>query len=185
VAVLGFATVQLIPFPTRIQRRTLEPDGIAVFQTQDTGDGSGGNLLVTVRADTNAFFYVLKAFTARVNAVSTPGELVVNYNPEWLNDVTASSVFFNVEVALAFIAHGSTFRPDAIGVAAALRAGETLPLGKISALTSATQNLLLFNYETNVNAGVYSTVGMLYAYRKEALTVPGFLETLIQPGLLR
>jgi len=185
VAVLGFATVQIRPFPVRIQRRTLEPDGIAFATTQETGDGSGGNVLVTIRADNNEFFYVLQAWTVRVGAASSPGELVVVYNPEWIDDGSAFSISFNSEMRVGMVAHGANFRPTSAGVAEVLIAGRHLPLGKISPLVGATQNLMLFNFETNVNLGDYATAVYFYTYRKEALTVPGFLEALASPGLVR
>ncbi len=185
MAVLGFATVQLRPFPVRTQRRTLEPDGIAFATSREAGDGSGGNVLVTIRADNNEFFYVLRAWTARVTASSSPGQLIAVYNPEWIDDAAAFTISFNVEAQVSMVAHGGNFRPASAGVADVLLAGQHLPLGKISPLTAATQNLMLFNFETNVNAGAYDTVVYFFAYRKEALTVPGFLEALASPGLVR
>jgi len=185
MAVLAFQTVQLIPFPTKVQRATLEPDGIAIASVLATGDGSGGNVLVTIRADSNEFFFVLKAWSSRVGAVSTPNQLVVFFNPEWIRDINIGSSAFNVECLVNFEQHGSNFRVRAGDVADVLRAVATLPLGRVQALTAATQDLMAFNYETNVNLQAYDSQVVFYAYRKEALTVPGFLEALVRPALIR
>lgn len=185
MAILGFATVQHIPFPVQVQRRTLEPDGIAIASVDVTGDGSGGNVLITIRADTNEFFYILKVWSSRVGGVSTPNQLVVFFNPEWIRDINTGSSAFNIECLVNFEQHGSNFRLRAQDVAGVLRSVETLPLGQVQALSAATQDLMVFNYETNVNLQVYSSQVLFYVYRKEALTVPGFLNQLVQPALIR
>lgn len=185
MAVVDFVTVQHLPFPTRIQRRSLEPDGIAIFAVRTTGNGSGGNVLVTVRSDTAEFFYLLKSWNIRVASASTPGEFVFVFNPEWLEDVNSSPTAFNVEASMPVRAHGSNFRIGSAGSAEVLRIAELVPLGKVAPLVGATQDLVLFNYETNVNTSTYDSVGMFWVYRKEALTVPGFLESLRNPLVVR
>lgn len=185
MAVLGFGTVQRIPFPTRVQRQTLEPDGIAIASILATGDGSGGNVLVTVRDDTNEFFYILKAWSARVGAVSTPNQLVVFFPSGWIQDVNTGTSVWDVEMVVNFEQHGSNFRLSAADIADVLRAVQQLPIGRIQQLTATTQDLMVFNFETNVNLQSYECQALFYAYRKEALTVPGFLEALVRPALMR
>jgi len=188
MAVVDFVTVQHVPFPVKTQRRTLEPDGIAIFMLETTGDASGGNVLVTVRSDTNEFFYLLKAMTPGISnlGASDGGACVVIYNPEWLNDLQSFTPFLNMEAYIDLVI-STTGVNRAIGrdLAGALQLGAQLPMGKVSPLTSATQNLFLFNYTVNVLNAVYRSAGLFYTYRKEALTVPGFLESLITPGLVR
>jgi len=185
LAVLGFGTVQHVPFPVRVQRRTLEPDGIAIASVLATGDGSGGNVLITIRADTNEFFYILKAWSSRVGGVSTPGQLVVFFSPQWINDINTGTSAFDIECLVNFEQHGVNFRLRAGDIADVLRSVEIVPLGRVQALTAATQDLLVFNYEANVNLQVYDSQVLFYVYRKEALTVPGFLDQLVRPGLIR
>lgn len=187
MAVLDFVTVQHVPFPVQIQRRTLEPDGIAIFSLATTGDGSGGNVLITVRSSDNEFFYVLRAVSLSVGpSAANPGPVVVIWNPEWVEDVSAFAAAFNLELVMDVLETTSAnWRIQTLDVAGALSSGLTTPLGKVKALSSATQNLMLFNWATNTNAAVYRSQGIFYAYRKEALTVPGFLEALIRPGLVR
>jgi len=188
VAVLDFVTVQVVPFPVRVQRRTLEPDGLALFTVETTGDGSGGNVLVTVRADSNEFFFLLKTVSAGAEnlGASDAGMVVMVFNPEWLNDLSVFPTTFNLEAWVDLILTTTGVqRQVGRDVAGVLQLGAQMPLGKVSPLTSATQNLFLLNYNTNVNSAIYRSSGLFYAYRKEALTVPGFLEALIQPGLIR
>jgi len=188
VAVLDFVTVQLIPFPTRRQRATLEPDGVAIFALETTGDGSGGNVLVTIRADNNEFFYVLRSISpaASNTGAGDPGAAVVILNPAWIQDATAFTPVFQLEAYVDLVVT-TTGVHRAIGrdIAGALQMAQHVPVGKVSPLTASTQDLALVNYILNVNSAVYRTMGVFFAYRKEALTVPGFLEALASPGLVR
>lgn len=184
MAVVDFVTVQNVPFPSQRSARSLEPDGLGMFHVETTGDASGGNLLVTVRAASNEFFYLLKNVSAGVQnlGASDAGAVVFVFNPEWINDLSVFPTSFNLEVWCDLILSTTGVQRqvgrDVIG---ALQLGATMPLGKVSPLTSATQNLFLVNYNTNVLNAVYRSSGIFYAYRKEALTVPGFLESLILP----
>ena len=131
------------------------------------------------------FFYLLKAWNIRVASASTPGEFVFVFNPEWLEDANAAAQAYNIEASMPVRAHGSNFRIGSAGAAEVLRLGDLTPLGKVRPLVGATQNLVLFNYETNVDTSTYDSVGMFWVYRKEALTVPGFLESLRNPLVVR
>lgn len=187
MAVLGFVTVQHVPFPVRVQRRTLEPDGLAFFSLKTEGDASGGNVLITVRSDTNEFFYVLKSISLRVNiSAANPGPVGIIWNPDWIEDLSAFSQVFNLELFSA-VTETTTqnWRMQTRDVEGAIAAGLTMPMGKVKALTSATQNVMIFNWKTNTNGGDYFSQGIFYAYRKEALTVPGFLDALVRPALIR
>ncbi len=187
MAVLGFVTVQQVPFPVRRQRRTLEPDGIALFSLKTDADASGGNVLVTVRSDTNEFFYILKALSLGVNNAATqPGPAVVLFTPAWLSDLEVFPDAINFEL-LVNLAESTTgvWRPQGQDIAAGIMAGQTVPLGKVRPLAIATQDLMLFNFVDNINNADYLTKGLFYAYRKEALTVPGFLDQLVRPALIR
>lgn len=187
MAVTDFVTVQHVAFPVRVQRRTLEPDGIALFSLKTDADASGGNVLVTVRADTNEFFYILKALSLRVNiSAAQPGPVAVVWNPEWIEDLQSFAQGFNLELLLN-LAETTTanWRPQVQDVAAAIAAGKTMPLGKVRPLSATTQDLMLFNFVTNTDGADYFCQGVFYVYRKEALTVPGFLDQLVRPGLIR
>ena len=187
MAVLGFVTVQHVPFPVEVQRRTLEPDGIALFALQTAGDASGGNVLITVRSDDNEFFYILKAIALRVNtSVANPGPVTTVWNPEWIEDLQSFAQGFNLEITTPVLEVSATqWRQPADQVAGVLRAAETVPVGKVRPLSASTQDLMLFNWPTNTNNAGYFSMGLFYVYRKEALTVPGFLDQLVRPGLTR
>lgn len=187
MAVTDFVTVQHVPFPVAVQRRTLEPDGIALFSLKTDADASGGNVLVTVRSDSNEFFYVLKVLSLRVNtSAAQPGPVVVVYNPEWIEDLQTFAQGFNIELLTNLVETGSAvWRPEAQDMAGILRASESMPLGKVRPLSASTQDLMLFNFVTNTDGADYFSMGIFYAYRKEALTVPGFLNQLVRPGLVR
>jgi len=185
MAVTDFVTVQHVPFPVARQRRTLEPDGIALFSLATAGDGSGGNVLITVRADDNEFFYILRTIALRNNgSVANPGPVVVVSDPEWIDDLSSFSQGYNIEIATAVIETASAqWRMTPEGSAAAIAALATHPMGKVRPLSSATQNLILFNWPTNTDASTYHSMGIFYVYRKEALTVPGFLNQLRTPAV--
>jgi len=188
VALLGFETVQHVPFPSLRQARSLEPDGIAVFANEETGDGSGGNVLITIRATSSEFLYVLQNFTLRVNtSAGQPGPVVCILNPEWIQDLQLSAEPYDIESSIILREGTSTvWRADSTHQDSFVRLCRTMPTGKIANLAQlATTNLMLFNYTTNTNLATYETVGTFYMYRREALTVPGFLEALVRPALIR
>jgi len=188
VAVTGFDTVQHIGFPTLRQARTLEPDGIAVFANESTGDGSGGNVLITIRADQTEFLYILKTLVFRVNgSAANPGPVVAILNPEWVQDVQLSAEPYDIEMSI-ILREGVTtqWRADSTHVDSFLRICSTMPTGKITSLTTGQlTDLLRLNYPVNTNTAGYETVGTFFMYRREALTVPGFLDQLVRPGLIR
>lgn len=188
MAVLGFATVQHVAFPSLRSARSLEPDGIALFANQETGDGSGGNVLVTIRSDTSEFLYVLKTVAFRVNtSAANPGPVASVLNPEWIQDVQLDTGDISVEAAIILRETTSTnWRMDAAQAYGFVKLCATVPAGKIEKLQAlATTNLALFNYPTNTSGATYTTVGFFYMYRREALTIPGFLEALVRPALIR
>ncbi len=161
---------------------------MAIFAVEVTGDGSGGNVLITIRADSNEFLYVLKSVTFRVNSsAGNPGPVVSIISPDWIQDLQSSAEPFNLESSIILREGVSTFwRADSTHVDSFVRIASTIPTGKIATLQAlTTTNLALFNYPTNTNLADYETVGHFYMYRKEALTVPGFLEALVRPALVR
>lgn len=188
MALLGFVTVQHIAFPSLRSARSLEPDGIALFASDDTGDASGGTVLITVRADSSEFLYVLQTFTVRVNnSTPNPGPVNVLIQPEWVADQSQFASPYDIQGSVLLKETPLTTWRMAMETAYPIvDMARTMPTGKIRGFqATTTTNLVLFQYRANELNALYSTVGTFYMYRREALTVPGFLEALLRPALIR
>ncbi len=187
MAVTATQTVVHIPFPVRVQRQSLEPDGLAYARLQSTGDGSGGNVLHTFRGQAGNL-YILRGISLERDLVGVgPGrDVEIRLDAQWLADSTGlvQGDFFTVMTMAEAQAAAAPVRaistPNFIN--GLLELARILPLGTIT--RGGVFDILSASHRTNILNDVYTTVLLFDVYRTEAFTVPGILNQL-RVGLIR
>ena len=188
MAVVATATVVHVPFVTKVQRKTLEPDGLAVARLASTGDGSGGNVLHTFKGQAG-HLYILRSLSAEMDedgGVNSNPDVAIRFDAQWLADAAglAQGDFYSILSMANSHATGGTKRR--VGTSPFIRdlleIGKVLPLGKIQ--RTGTFDIFSMNHRENVNGNAYVSMPLFDVYRTEAFTVPGILDRL-RTGLVR
>lgn len=188
MAVIAIATVTHVTFPTKVQYKTLEADGLAVARLASVGDGSGGNVLHTFRGQAG-FLYILRncsAESAEVGAINDQPDIEVRFDAQWLADAAglAQGDFVSVISMVQVNAVGATIaripNPELMGPM--ISDFQTLLLGKIQ--RTGVFDILAMSHEQNILNNTYVSLPLFDVYRTEALTVPGILDRL-RYGLVR
>ncbi len=170
------STVTLIPFPSRVQVKSLEPDGVAVVQRADAGDASGGNHLLEIRA-ASSHLYVLKNFSVEADGGSQPGQSELLLRARWASDAApVDQQHFYQSFAFATVAGLTTRFIPTTGVIQQIQTGaRNLILGSFAPLPDASNPIMAISVP---NGGASQTLTWTYqfwAYRREAFTIPGTL----------
>ena len=177
-------TVELVPFPSRVQVKSLEPDGVAVLYRTNTSDGSGGNHLLEIRA-ASSHLYILKNFSVEADGVTIPGQAELLLRARWAADATsiAQQHFYQTFAFSTVIGLTTRFIPTS-GVIQQIQTGaRNLILGSYAPLPSASNPIAAISVE-NLDTQVLTWTLQFWAYRREIFTVPGTLESLAG-GLVR
>jgi len=184
VAISIAQTVELIPFPSRVDFKSLEPDGVAVAYRVNTSDGSGGNHLLEIRA-ASTHLYVLKNFSIEADGVSSPGQTEMLLRATWAQDAaTIAQQHFYQAFAFATVAGLTTRFIVSTGVIQQIQTGaRNLILGSFAPVIASSNPIAAVSVE-NINAQVLTWTFQFWAYRREAFTIPGTLEALAG-GLVR
>jgi len=182
VAITDFTTLEIVPFVTRVQRKALEPDGIAVGKIISTGDGSGGSIVQTFRAP-SSHVYVLKALGEEMDGGTLPGTSEIRFITAHLAESSSiAQVDFHTASGLSLsvtnrhIGNSITRVHDTI---------KNMVLGSGRRVAITANDIMVYRYATNTTGQTYTTTVAFYAYRVEAMTVPGFLENVLVPGTVR
>lgn len=188
MAVVIAGTVVHIPFPSRVQYKSLEADGLAVLRQIVTGDASGGNVLHTLRGQAG-FLYILRSVSVELDeagANCTECDVEVRLDAQWLADAAgqAQGDFFKVLSMASVEAIGASRRRVAGGSFPheLVDSGGMLLLGKIQ--RTGDHDIMSFSFQENTLNNVYTSYAVFDAYRTEALTVPGILDRL-RAGFIR
>jgi len=188
VAVVATVTVTHVSFPTRVQYKTLEPDGLAVARLASAGDGSGGNVLHTFRGQ-QGFFYILRAISAEMDedgGVNSNPDIEIRLDAQWLADRAGLAQGDLVSILSMANAHatGATVRrvPTPAFVNGLIRWAELVPLGRVGGV--GVFDIMAMSHRENVNGNAYVSFVVYDVFRQEALTIPGVLNQLRQ-GLIR
>jgi len=188
VAVVATATVVHIPFPSRVQVKSLEPDGLAVARLASTGDGSGGNVLHTFRGQAG-HLYILRAISAEMDedgGVNSNPDVEIRLDSQWLANaggLSQGDLYTVLSMANVGPTGGTARRvATASFIGPLLDYAKTLPLGEI--IRTGVFDILAMNHRENVNLNTYVSFPVFDVYRTEAFTVPGILDRL-RSGLVR
>ena len=188
MAVVATTTVTHVPFPSRIDYKSLEPDGLAVARLESTGDGSGGNVLHTFRGQAG-FLYILRGISAEMDedgGVNSNPDVEIRFDAQWIADAAGLSQgdFYSILSMANSGNTGGTNRRVATSsfVSELLEIGRVLPLGKIS--RSGDSDIFAMNHRENVLNNTYVSMPLFDVYRTEAFTVPGILNQL-RAGVIR
>jgi len=188
VAVTAIVTVTHVPFPSKVQYKSLEADGLAVARLASVGDGSGGNVLHTFRGQAG-FLYILRNCSAELDetgGVNDTPDVNARFDAQWLADAggLVQGDYFSVISMVIASSVGATVarvpNPDLMGDM--ISDFQTLLLGKIQ--RTGVFDIFSMNHRKNVNLNNYVSMVLFDVYRTEALTVPGILDRL-RYGLLR
>ena len=188
MAVVATVTVSHIPFPSRVQRKSLEPDGLAVARLESAGDGSGGNVLHTFRGQAG-FLYILRAISAEMDedgGVNSNPDVELRFDAQWLAAAGGLSQgdFYSVLSMANVGATGGTNRrvSNVLYTEGASAFGRILPLGVIQ--RTGVFDIFAMNHRENINGNAYVSMVAFDVYRTEAFTVPGILNQL-RAGVIR
>lgn len=189
MAVVTAVEIELIPFPVRIQQRTLEPDGLAVGQTSILGDGSGGNSQITFRGPTSHLYVLRQVSLQATGSATTPGNGEWTGRAFWIADSSAGDgLFVNIAGAAQSSAFSNRFVITSVTAKDLVDGFSRIPLGAVISRPSSSNGFFIIDYDNITGQTILARV-VFTAYRREALTVPGFLDTLagkaIGPGLVR
>jgi len=188
VAVTAITTVVHIPFPVRVQRKSLEPDGLATARLESTGDGSGGNVLHTFRGQAG-HLYILRGISAEMDedgGVNSNPDVEIRLDVQHLaNSAGLSQGDYYTVLSMANVGPtGGTNRrvSNSTFIAAILDYARILPLGEI--LRTGVFDIMAMNHRENVLSNTYVSKVLFDVYRTEAFTVPGILNQL-RAGVIR
>jgi len=188
MAVVATATVVHRPFPVRVQRASLEPDGLAYSQQTSTGDGSGGNVLHTFRGQAG-FLYILRAISAEMDedgGVNSNPDVELRLVAAWLARETAQTdgnLFTVLSMANVGPTGGTNRRvASSTFIGSLLDYARNIFLGTIQ--RTGNHDILGMNHRENVLNNIYVSSAVFDVYRTEALTVPAILNQL-RAGLIR
>jgi len=188
MAVVATTTVVHVSFPTRVQYKSLEPDGLAVARLQSTGDGSGGNVLHTFRGQ-QGFFYILRALSAEMDedgGVNSNPDVEIRLDAQWLADragLSQGDLYTVLSMANVGPTGGTNRRVATSAFIGPLLAyAAHLPLGRVGGV--GVFDIMAMNHRENVLTNEYVSFVVFDAFRQEALTIPGVLNQLRQ-GLIR
>jgi len=184
MALTPVTTIQLIPFPSLIQTKSLEPDGVAVAYHTATSDGSGGNHLLEIRAP-SSHLYVLKNFSVEADGVSLPGQAELLLRATWAQDAApvTQQHFYTALQFVQIVGLTNRFLLTAGIVHQIMTGYRNLILGSFKVKASAVNPIAAISVE-NINLQVLTWTLQFWAYRREVFTVPGTLETMTR-GLVR
>jgi len=189
VAVVTTQEITLIPFPVRTQQRTLEPDGLAVAQGTILGDGSGGNSQITFRGPTS-HLYVLRACSGQATgSATTPGNGEWTGRAFWIEDSSPGDGLFISIVGMAgSSAFSNKFATTSVSAKDLPESFSRIPLDAVISRPSSSNGFFIVDYDNITGQTIVIRV-VFAAYRREALTVPGFLDGLrgvpLGPGVVR
>lgn len=188
VAVTDIVTVTHIPFPSRVDYKSLEPDGLAVARLESTGDASGGNVLHTFRGQAG-FLYILRGISAEMDedgGVNANPDIEIRFDAQWIADAAGLSQgdFFSVLSMANVGATGATVRrvPTSSFISELLEIGRILPLGRFQ--RTGVFDIFSMSHRENVLTNTYVSLPLFDVYRTEAFTVPGILNQL-RAGVIR
>ena len=188
MAVVASQTVTHVPFPSRVQYKSLEADGLAVGRLASVGDGSGGNVLHTFEGQAG-FLYVLRNCSAEIDeagATNNEPDIFVRFDAQWLANAggLAQGDYTSVISMVVASANGATLSrvPNPDLMRGMISDFETLLLGEIS--RTGVFDILAMSHRKNVLSNNYVSMVLFDVYRTEALTVPGILDRL-RYGLIR
>jgi len=188
VAVTAIATVVHTTFPSRVQYKSLEPDGLATARIASTGDASGGNVLHTFRGQAG-FLYILRncsTESAEVGAVNASPDVTARFDAQWLADATglAQGDFVSIISMAQGESDGATISrfSSPLFINDMIQTFQTLFLGKIQ--RTGVFDILALNHRKNVLSNTYVSIVVFDVYRTESLTIPGILDRL-RYGLVR
>jgi len=188
VAVVAAATVVHVPFPSRVQYKSLESDGLALVRQQSTGDASGGNVLHTLRGQAG-FLYILRTVSVELDEAGTQCSLCdveIRLDAQWLANAggQAQGDFYKVLSMAIVNAAGASRRRVAGGTFPheLVDSGRLLLLGEIQRI--ADHDIMSFSFQENLLNNIYTSFAVFDVYRTEALTVPGILDRL-RAGFIR
>ncbi len=188
MAVAAIVTVSHVTFPTRVQYKSLEADGLAVGRLASVGDASGGNVLHTFRGQAG-FLYVLRNCSAEIDetgGVNDTPDINVRFDAQWLANAGGliQGDYFSIISMVTASAVGATVarvpNPDLLGDM--ISDFSTLLLGEI--VRTGTPDIFSMSHRKNVLSNNYVSMVLFDVYRTEALTVPGILDRL-RYGLVR
>jgi len=184
MAVVVVQEITLIPFPVLKQARTLEPDGLAVAEGIVVGNGSGGNSQITFRGPTSHLYVLRKISGEATGSATTPGNMEWTGRAFWISDSSPGDGLF---VTLASFPQSGAFTNKFVLTSVTandlVKSTEKIPLGAVISRPSSSNGFYIVDAANN-NAQTITIRVVFAAYRREALTVPGFLDTL-QRGLVR
>lgn len=182
MAVVAATTVVHIPFPSRVQYKSLESDGLAIARLASVGDASGGNILHTFRGQAG-FLYILRGLSAEMTetgAINLTPDIEMRFDAQWLADAAGlvQGDFFTIlSMGEAQRAGAVVHRiPLPLFVEDTLEMGRLLPLGKIQ--RTGEFDIFSMNHGENILNNDYVSMVLFDAYRTEAFTVPGILNQL-------
>jgi len=187
MAVVATGTVVHIPFPSRVQYKSLEADGLATLRLNSVGDGTGGGVLHNFRGQAG-FLYILRAMSAELTETitSTGTDVEIRLDAQWIADAAGQSQgdWFSVLSMAVSGPEDSTRKRSAVPtfVAELLELARLLPLGKIQ--RTGDHDILSMQHRANDDGSLYVSNALFDVYRTEAFTVPGILDRL-RAGFIR
>lgn len=187
MAVVAAGTVVHIPFPSRLDYKSLEPDGLATLRLNSVGDGTGGGVLHTFRGQAG-FLYILRGISAELTETitSTGTDVEIRLDAQWIADAAGQSQgdWFSVLSMAVSGPEDSTRKRSATSVFVNELLGlcRLLPLGKLQ--RTGDHDILSMQHRANDDGNLYVSNVLFDAYRTEAFTVPGILNQL-RGGLIR
>lgn len=188
MAITTPVVVRIIPFPSILQRTSLEPDGIAVARLLITGDASGGEVQFEVRGPSS---HLYKLRNHSIEMLVGPGDpaALIEFKRTWVEELTDITDFdaFNFVSIGAFISNTDynnvMDRNDPYD--------RQFLLGSINRLSTAANPLILYRVATNTLNATYDLKVEFTAWRRESIQQPGFIDVLdgrvsqLRAGLVR
>ena len=187
MAVVLTGTVVHIPFPSRIDYKSLEPDGLAALRLTSVGDVSGGGVLHTFRGQAG-FLYILRGVSTELTETitSTGTDVEVRFDAQWVADAAGQSQGDFYSIISMAVSGPEDSTQHRVGTSSflseLLELGRILPLGKIQ--RTGNFDIMSLQHRANDNGNIYVSYALFDVYRTEAFTVPGILNQL-RAGLIR
>jgi len=168
-------TVSIVPWPSVLQRASLEPDGLAVVRGLITGNATGGEVQHSILAP-SSHLYQLRGFTFEILGAANNPVCILEYKRDWAHNLSEITDFdaYNFVSLGQFISdtwyNNVMDRNDPWD--------RRHLLGSFARVSDAANELVLTRLSPNVDTVTYDFKAEFMAWRRESIMQPGFIQQL-------